>query len=437
MKIIQLQAENVKRLSAVSIKPDGSTVVIGGRNGQGKSSVLDAIMYALAGGESLPAKPLREGSDKGQVVVKLDGMTVTRRFTRKKDGEVSTALEIKRDNGDKASGPQAILDDLCGRMAFDPLEFSRLKPRAQTDALKQLVDLDFTDLDQQRAKLFERRADVNRIAKAKAGELASLPLVDAPAQQVSVADLMEELGRLQEANRAKHGAELKARLAESEIANTTREISRVVRKIEDLERQLAEAREELAGYEAAKKRNEADAKVLAEKAATMPAHDVAPLHERITNAESVNVKVRQNEQHHKLSQVLIGLQADAERLTAEIEAIDADKAAAMSAAPFPVAGLGFDASGITLNGLPFGQASSAEQLRVSVAMGLAVNPKLRVMLIRDGSLLDEESLEMVATMAEEADAQVWIERVGDGEEVSVVIEDGHVRHAEQLESASV
>lgn len=79
--------------------------------------------------------------------------------------------------------------------------------------------------------------------------------------------------------------------------------------------------------------------------------------------------------------------------------------------------------------IPLDQCSSAERLRVSVSIGLAMNPKLKVLLIRDGSLLDEDNLQMIATMAEKADAQVWIERVGDGEECSVVIEDGQVRDA--------
>ena len=82
---------------------------------------------------------------------------------------------------------------------------------------------------------------------------------------------------------------------------------------------------------------------------------------------------------------------------------------------------------VTLDGLPFNQASSAQQLRCSVAMGLAFNPKLRVMVIEDGSLLDEDSLAILSEMADEADAQVWIERVSEGEECTVIIEDGIIK----------
>ena len=113
-------------------------------------------------------------------------------------------------------------------------------------------------------------------------------------------------------------------------------------------------------------------------------------------------------------------------MTERIEAIDARKEAEMSGASFPVDGLTFDEMGVSYNGLPFGQASHAEQLRVSLAMGLAMNPDLRVMLIREGSLLDDAHLAMVAEMVTEADAQVWLERVGKGPEVGIVIEDGMV-----------
>ena len=100
----------------------------------------------------------------------------------------------------------------------------------------------------------------------------------------------------------------------------------------------------------------------------------------------------------------------------------------ISKAAYPVAGLGFDQlGGVTFNGLPFSQASTAEQLRVSVAIGLALNPQLRVLLIRDGSLLDDDSMKMVAKMAAKADAQVWIERVEIDGQVSVVIEDGAIK----------
>lgn len=427
MKIINLKAENVKRIQAVSITPDGSTVVIGGGNGQGKSSVLDSIMYALGGGSTLPAKPLRNGADKGAITITLDDMVVTRRFTRQKDGEIGTTLEIKRANGDKASSPQAILDDLCGKMAFDPLEFARLKPKAQLDALRELVGLDFAELDRERQQTFDRRTDVNRQHKAKLAELAACPQVEAPAAEVSVADLMAELDRRESVN-AKN-ADLREALEESRA-----DVLSIEGRILNIQQQIIELQEQLE----AEQRHLADEKDAEATRAQAVAHlkdeDTAEVRRQIAEADATNARVRQNTKRAEIVTAAGTLAEEAERLTDCLDAIDQQKAAKMAAAPFPVPGLGFDASGVTLNGLPFDQASSAEQLRVSVAMGLALNPKLRVMLIRDGSLLDENSLALVASMAEAADGQVWIERVSDGAEVSVVIEDGHVRAAELIEA---
>lgn len=117
-------------------------------------------------------------------------------------------------------------------------------------------------------------------------------------------------------------------------------------------------------------------------------------------------------------------------LTTKLETLDADKRGQLSAAKFPVDGLSIDLvneGGVLFKGFPFSQASSAEQLRVSVAMGMALNPTLRVMCIRDGSLLDEDSMQMLADMAEAGDYQFWIETVDTTGPSTIVIEDGHVR----------
>lgn len=438
MKIVELHSENVKRLSAVNIKPDGSIVVIGGRNGQGKSSVLDSIMYALAGGESLPSKPLRNGTDAGQIVVDLGEMTVTRKFTRDAEGEVRSTLEVKAKNGFKASSPQKLLNDMCGKMAFDPLEFSRMRPKQQLDALKELVGLDFTDDDRERANVFQCRSDVNRSIRAKQSELQACPLIeDAPAQEVSAADLLAELEKRQEHNRAKSSLQAEIQDAEQGARVAASQAKACQVRIEELERQLAQARQELVELGNEKQLKLGLAAELQAGYDAMPTMDCDDIHQQIRDVDRLNAAVRQNAKRAALAESVKSLEAEAETLTGRIKAIDDAKAAKMAAAPFPVTGLGFDADGITLNGLPFEQASSAEQLRVSVAMGIALNPKLRVMLIRDGSLLDEDSLALVATMAEEADAQIWIERVSDGDEVSVVIEDGHVRDEAVASAAQV
>lgn len=420
MKILSLQAENVKRLKAVHIKPDGSLVVVGGDNDNGKTSVLDSIMYALSG-SAIPPKALRNGENKGAITLDLGEYIVTRKFSRKGD-DVNSSLEIKSKEGAKQSSPQKILDDLCGRLAFDPIEFLRLKPKQQLEALKELVNLDFAQIDKEREAAFAKRTEINRQCKAKDAELAACPPVQAPEREVSVAMLTDELAQAEKIN--KENATRRQAMADK---------AKRICAIQD------ECKAIVAEINALKARLEVKDDILRELNRTLPeeieAHkalqdvDTAQIREEIKNVETVNRAVRQNEKHAKLQAECEELAAHASSLTEAIDALDQKKRDALSKAAFPVAGLGFDESGVTFNGLPFDKdyQSSANMIRVAVGMGAALNPRLKVMLIRDGSLLDAKSLSLVAEMAAENDLQVWMERVSVGEECSVIIEDGEVR----------
>ena len=152
-----------------------------------------------------------------------------------------------------------------------------------------------------------------------------------------------------------------------------------------------------------------------------------PLQEKAASAEETNRRVRENIARAEVAKKLKAKRAASTNLTHEMDEIDEDKAKQLAEAPMPVEGLSFDESQVLFRGVPFSQASSAEQLRVSVAMAAAGNPDLRIMLIRDGSLLDPDSLKLISEFATDQDYQIWIERVGEGEECQVIIEDGQVK----------
>lgn len=430
-RIVRLQAENVKRLSAVDITPeDGPTVVVGGKNRQGKTSVLDSIWYAMGGADAIPSKPLRTGEKKGHATVTLDdGTVIARKFSRKKDSDdITTSLEVKRANGDIAPSPQKILDGLCANLAFDPLAFMRMKPKDQLESLRALVGIDFTELERDRAAAYNTRTGVNREVKAKEAELAACPLLtDAPKEEISVAALMDEASKLEEVNRQNDAGRRKAQSLADFAAIGASKVKQVEAEIERLKKGLEAAQ---AAYEEAK----GQAAEAADMAGKLKDEDVTAVRTRIKESEGKNRAWRQNQQHAKLAEQLKQLEAKADELTKRIDAADAKKAETMAAAKFPVPGLAFDESGVVFNGVPLDQASAAELTDVSVAMGLATNPKLPVMLIRDGSLLDDEMLAVITKRAQEHKAQVWIERVGEGAECSVIIEDGHVKQAEDAQS---
>ncbi len=400
MKIVQLTAENIKRLKAVQITPDGNTVVIAGRNAQGKSSVLDAIWMALAGGAATKetTRPIRDGETKASVVLDLGDLVVTRRWT-----SAGTSLEVAAQDGARYSSPQTILDGLIGRLSFDPLAFAEQDAKHQLQMLLDIVDLPFdpVELDAKRRGVFERRTDVNREVKRLEAQLAGLPRVpdDTPDVEVSAAALAIELREAEDEERRRE--------------TLKQDGERVADEIERLKLELAAAEASLAAAREA-------------FAALPDPVDLAPIRARLEVADATNAAVRVKHDRARLDAELADQRAAADAGTAELAEIDRSKAAAIADAKMPLEGLSFDEEGVLYQGVPFSQASSAERLRVGIAMAMALNPKIRVIRITDGSLLDSENLALIEEMAGEHDFQIWIERVDESGTVGVTIEDGQV-----------
>jgi DNA repair exonuclease SbcCD ATPase subunit len=428
-RIIALQSQNVKRLSAVHIKPDGNVVIVGGKNGAGKSSVLDSIIYALAGGKNIPKVPIRRGAETAEVTVDLGDIIVRRTFS-----DSGSRLAVTTHNGATLKSPQALLDKLTQNgVAFDPEAFSRMKPADQVEQLKKVVGLDFSDLNLKRQSLYEQRTDVNRDIKRTQANMTEVTVFDdvpADGKPLSVSDLTVELEKRRDHNQAiaRKAEQIQARQRTIATANERKE--QLADEIADLEKRLAEKRAALQRGTEQTAQAEAELKQWQSELDAAVRADEDEVRERIKNVESINNRLKSNLRRKELKEELDQLQSESDKLSRMIDEIDKDKQVQLAKAPFPVTGMTFDEDGILLDGIPFDQASSAEKLRASVAMGMAINPELKVLIIRDGSLLDEDSLKLVADMAAEHDAQVWIERVGTGEECQVIIEDGAVREPE-------
>jgi DNA repair exonuclease SbcCD ATPase subunit len=431
MNIIGLKTENYKRLSAVEITPDGALVVIGGNNGQGKSSVLDSIERAL-GGVGEDAMPVRKGEDKARIVLNLGELVVTRTFT----AAGGTSLVVKNADGVAQMSPQTILDKLTGKLAFDPLEFSRQKAKEQAETLSQLVGLDFAKIDAERQLKFDQRTAVNREEKALKAQLDAMPKHEGvPTTEIDAGSIIAEqqvaAGKNAENARVRANAEKWT----THVATKTALRDGVKGRIADIEKEIAELNEQLSESKSDLEKAavalgeaiEGQKKAQATAAALVDV-DLSGFAAKATEVAATNRKVRENAQR---SAVVASYKAKSDasaKLTEEIEKLDADKRRQQNAAKWPIDGLALDtAQGVTLNGIPFKQTSSADQLKVSLAIGLALNPKLKIILIRDGSLLDTDSMKMVSEMATKAGAQVWIERVGVGDPTAVIIEDGHVK----------
>jgi hypothetical protein len=276
-------------------------------------------------------------------------------------------------------------------------------------------------MDRQRQDLYEERTQVNREIKRVRAALQDMPVHHGlPEEEVTVSELMAELKSRQETNRANQAKRDDLRSLDGRITKGREYVSDLKAQIDELQRKLNSAQGQLDHLQDSRETLQAEVDTLTDQ-------DEQEILDRIENAQEINRMIQEEKARLTAHEEHGTLETRAQALTNEIQAIDQAKAKALREASFPVDGLSFDDSGVLLNGLPFSQASQAEQLRVSVAMGFAQNPELKVLLVRDGSLLDGNSLNLLDQMARDHDGQVWIERVGEGDQCAVIIEDGVVK----------
>lgn len=426
MKILKLSAENVKKLVAVEITPDGNIVTIAGKNGAGKTSVLDSIWWALAGTSHIQAQPIRKGETKARIRLDLGELIVERKFN-----ESGSTLSVENAEGARFPSPQKMLDSLLGELSFDPLAFSRMDPRKQFDELRRVseIDVDIDLLDALNKGDYAKRTDINRDAKAKRAQAEGIIIPSCEATQViDESALIEELQKAgehntsiatREANREKYQADANQKKNDgvnlrNRASKLREEADAADKNADDLLNAAAEIEKKL------------------DAAPELPKPiDVEELRQKIESARISNKAIIAKQQSTETKAKYI---EEAEKLEEQSKAIsyrmaerDKVKADAIARAKLPVDGLGFGDGAVTYNGIPLEQSSSAEQLRVSLSIAMAANPKLRVIRIQDGSLLDDDSLTAIAKAAEENDYQVWIERVDTSGKIGIVIEDGMIK----------
>ena len=395
LKIIALQAENLKRLVAVHIRPDGNLVQITGKNGEGKSSVLDAIWWALDGTANIQAQPIRKGADRATIRLDLGELIVTRTFKAQGDGGYTTAITVEGADGSRFSSPQKMLDGFLGALTFDPMEWLRMRPA-----------------DQQRGD-YERRPDLGRPQREAEASARTILLPEGVRYEAVDEDaLTAELARAGEHNASITERTHRRADVTEQVKVHRSEAEQLRKRAEDHEAQAAELQRKIDG------------------AAALPNPiDTDALRAKITAARATNAQVRMQENKATHESRASALAAQCNELTENIAARERAKAEAVAKATLPIEGLTFGDGVVLFKGLPLDQASDAERLRVSVAIAMASNPKLKVVRIRDGSLLDEDGIELVAAMAAERGYQVWLERVDSSGTVGFVLEDGMVKGA--------
>ena len=401
-KIIRLSSTNYKRLKAVEITPEGNVVTIAGKNGAGKSSVLDSITAALGGvDKKATPKPIRDGEDHAEIVLETEDLIVTRRFT----ASGSTLTVTSRDGAKYPKGQQK-LNDLLGKLSLDPLAFTQLSEKDQLETLLSLVELPFdpVELEAERKSVYDERTEIGRQGKAIGDVTVD---EDLPTEEQSAVQILNQIENVRDRNRQIE------RIAD-EVVSYQDERRNVVAQIQALQERL-----ELI--------DQAQLDAQAKAAHLGDVQDTTALESQLATVEETNAAIRANNQAREKAGQKAELTNQWGDLTEKLNNLGDTKAKGLASAEMPVPGLGFDEHGVTFEGIPFKQTNTASQIRVSLAMAMALNPGLRVIRIAEGSLLDDDNLKIVADMAAEHDYQVWMEVVGNGDGTGIVIEDGEVK----------
>lgn len=411
MKISQLEIENVKRVKAVKLSPaQNGLTVIGGRNNQGKTSVLDSIAWALGGDKYRPSQATRAGSViHPHLHIVMDNGLVVERKGKNSD------LTVKDPSGRK--GGQQLLNEFVEQLAIDLPKFMESNSREKARTLLQIIGLkdELDSLDKEETELYNQRHAIGQIADQKAKfakEMTFYP--DAPNELVSPMELI----RKQQEILAKNGENQRKRLNRDKIKA----------RVEQLSQQLYDLNEK---YSAALR----DLDAAERSAEDLQDESTAELEESIRNIELINAKVRANFDKDKASEDAAQYRIKYEELTAQLMSVRKQKTELLTTAPLPLPGLSVEDGELTYNGQKWDNMSGSDQLKVSTAIVRKLNPKCGFVLIDKLEQMDLETMKEFGTWLEQEGLQAIATRVSTGDECSIIISDGYIAGEEFKEKA--
>lgn len=411
IKINQLEIENVKRIKAVKIEPkETGLTIIGGNNNQGKTSVLDAIAWALGGEKYKPSQAVREGSvvPPNLHLVMSNGLVVERK------GKNST-LKVTDPNGKKAG--QQLLNEFIEQLALDLPKFMNASGKEKADVLLQIIGVgpQLIELDQKEKELYQERLYVRRTADQKAKFAKEMTYYDdVPKELISPSELIKQ----QQEILARNGENERKRSAAVAL---NAERNRLAEKVNAL-------KEELERYQAQLIKVDHDMNIAYKTAEELHDESTAELEASIANIDEINRKIRANLDKEKAEDDAREYLTNYEKLTGQIENIRQKRTALLDAAELPLAGLSVKDGELIYNGQKWDNMSGSDQLKVSTAIVRKLNPNCGFVLLDKLEQMDMQTLEAFGQWLEGEGLQAIATRVSTGDECSIIIEDGYIKN---------
>ena len=416
MKINRLEAENVKRIKAVRIEPTANGLtVIGGNNGQGKTSVLDAIAWALGGNKFRPSDPQRDGSviPPNLKIVMNNGLIVERKGK-------NSDLKVTDPDGEKAG--QKLLDSFVEELALDLPKFMQADGREKAKTLLHIIGIDeqVEALEKKEKELYSERRYIGQVADQKekfAKEQTYYP--DAPDDLVSPSELI----RQQQEILARNGENQKKRDRLKEI---TFEKHRIFDEAQRLEQQVADIQKRLEERKAAYAKVAQDEEIALKDAAELHDESTAELEASISNIDEINRQVRANLDKLAAEDDAKQYREQYNTKTAELEAVRKSKDDLLKSADLPLPELSVSDGELIYKGQKWDCMSGAEQLKVATAIVRRLNPQCGFVLLDRLEQMDLDTLREFGVWLEAEGLQAIATRVSTGDECSVIISDGYV-----------
>jgi DNA repair exonuclease SbcCD ATPase subunit len=421
-KIIKIRTENFKRIEMFELYPNENTNIIAGKNGEGKSSVLDSITWGIGGKKSIEntPEPIRQGAEKAEINIELDNLIIRRVITPSGD-----RVEVIGRDGTKFSSPQKVLDELYSSISFDPLKFKDMDSKKQVRVLFDAIspDIKYDDLEIQKKQFADERTDINRELKRLKAAIEKLPEfneTDLQMNYVSGTELIGKISSLSESLRLKDEAEKKYKSAVDEYKQIQNQILQLQEKAEQIKESGKKHKEE---YEKISLPEDVNA-------------EMQHLKTDLGNIEQLQLKYNKVQEFKELHKDITEKSKSYDKLSVSIQEIEDKKINILKSAlenkTVPIKGLSFNDETLMVNNIPYVQLSTSEKLKIAFVISCVINPQLKVILIRDGSLMDSDNLEMLKKVAKHFGVQVWIEMVDDTGKVGVIIEDGKIKEIKEV-----
>ncbi len=414
VKIAALEAENVKRIKAVALTPSPTGLtIVGGNNNQGKTSVLDALAWALGGEKFRPTAAVRDGAlaPPHLKVILSNGVVVERRGK-------NSSLTVTDPTGQRSG--QQLLNAFVEPLALDLPRFMQASDKDKADTLLNIIGVGdaLTGLDREIKALYDRRTVIGQIGAQKrhaAEELTEYP--DAPSEPVSAIELIQQQQEILLHNADNQRQRMKLAQLEEQEKQLGRRVQELSQELEMVEHQLTAVQQ--------------DVQDATKNVAQLQDESTAELEQSIRNVEEINRQVSTNLAKSKAQDEAERYAQEYTALTEQIKAKRTARMDLLNGADLPLTGLGVEDGSLTYNGKHWQDMSGSDQLRVATAIVRRLNPDCGFVLLDKLEQMDLATLAEFGSWLQAEGLQAIATRVSTGGECQIIIEDGRVKDAEE------